>query len=88
MPAGSSRLTLDARLCLPTLTSTEVLVPSPPRQKLLSHRAAHMVPDAKPLWVTSARQDDEVGPTRTQPLSSSSRALLSQQTLSSLRNYF
>lgn len=85
--AGSSGLTLAAQLCLPALSCTEVLVPSPPRQKLLSHTAAHKVPNVKPVWVTS-HQDDDVGPTRTQPLSSSSRALLRQQTLSSLRNYF
>lgn len=41
--AGSSRLTLDARLCLPILTRTEVLVPSPPGQELLLHRAANVV---------------------------------------------
>lgn len=41
VPAGSSRLTLNAHLCLATLTRTEVLVPSLHMQKLLLQSSKH-----------------------------------------------
>ena len=69
------RLTLGARLCPPALTRTGVPGPSSPRAEAAVARSSTRgtrCPKCKPPWVTSAHQDDDFGPTRTQPLSSSS----------------